>query len=72
MDCKHDVNFLMGTADGIVCRKCGKAFPSLATLHADLEADRAAQNAPAPVAQAEPKAPQDKPKAPRTRKKKEE
>lgn len=46
MNCKHDVNYLMGTADGIVCRKCGKVFPSLASLHADLEADRAAQEAP--------------------------
>lgn len=45
MHCKHDVNYLMGTADGIVCRKCGKTFPSLTSLHADLEADRAAQNA---------------------------
>lgn len=45
MHCKHDVNYLMGTAEGIVCRKCGKVFPSLTSLHADLEADRAAQNA---------------------------
>lgn len=45
MHCNHDVNYLMGTADGIVCRKCGKVFPSLSSLHADLEADRAAQNA---------------------------
>lgn len=54
--CKHDVNYLMGTSEGIVCRKCGKVFPSLATLHADLEADRAGQTAPAPVQEpAEPK-----------------
>lgn len=46
MDCKHDVNDLMGTSEGIVCRKCGKVFPSLASLHDDLEADRAAQAAP--------------------------
>jgi len=46
MDCKHDVNYLMGTSEGIVCRKCGKVFPSLASLHADLEADRAAQETP--------------------------
>lgn len=64
--CKHDVNYLMGTADGIVCRKCGKVFPSLATLHAHLEADRAAQAAPEAPANPE------KPKATRTRKKKEE
>lgn len=63
--CKHDVNYLMGTADGIVCRKCGRVFPSLAALHADLEADKVAQEAPAPVAP-------EKPKTTRTRKKKEE
>lgn len=45
MHCNHDINSLMGTADGIVCRKCGKVFPNLSSLHADLEADRAAQNA---------------------------
>lgn len=65
MDCKHDVNYLMGTSEGIVCRKCGKVFPSLATLHADLEADRAAQEAP----KAEP-VKEEKPK--KTRKKKED
>lgn len=46
MKCKHDVNWLMGTADGIVCRKCGKIFPDFATLGKDLEADRAAQENP--------------------------
>lgn len=55
MDCKHDVNFLMGTSDGIVCRKCGKVFPSLAALHADLEADRAGKPAAAEVPQEKPK-----------------
>lgn len=65
--CKHDVNYLMGTSEGIVCRKCGKVFPNLATLHADLEADRAAQEAPT----AEP-VKEEKPKTTRTRKKKED
>lgn len=63
MDCKHDVNYLMGTSEGIVCRKCGKVFPNLATLHADLEADRATQEAP----KAEP-VKEEKPKAARKRK----
>jgi hypothetical protein len=54
--CKHDINALQVTPKGIVCKKCGKLFPSLATLHADLEADRAGQTAPAPVQEpAEPK-----------------
>ena len=26
MDCKHAQEMLMGTADGIVCRACGKTF----------------------------------------------
>ena len=66
MDCKHDVNYLMGTSEGIVCRKCGKVFPSLSSLRADLEADRAAQEAPKaePVKEETPKT--------RTRKKKED
>jgi hypothetical protein len=67
--CKHDVNYLMGTADGIVCRKCGKVFHSLASLHDDLEADRAAQegrNMEIKVV------PIEKPKTTRTRKKKED
>lgn len=66
-ECKHDVNYLMGTSEGIVCRKCGKVFPSLATLHADLEADRGGQEAP----KAEP-VKEEKPKTTRTRKKKED
>lgn len=56
--CKHDTNWLMGTAEGIVCRKCGKVFPSLASLRADLEADRATKVAPV--------------EKPKTRKKKED
>jgi hypothetical protein len=54
----------MGTGEGIVCRKCGKVFPSLASLHADLEADKAAPKAE-PVKE-------EKPKTTRTRKKKED
>lgn len=65
--CKHDVNYLMGTSEGIVCRKCGKVFPNLSSLHADLEADRAAQEAP----KVEP-VKEEKPKTTRTRKKKED
>lgn len=25
-NCKHDLPFLMGTADGILCRGCGRLF----------------------------------------------
>ena len=27
MECKHDISLLLGNADGIVCRGCGKLFP---------------------------------------------
>lgn len=59
--CRHEVNFLLGTADGIVCRKCGAKFASFEEING--EAPQAAPEAPA--------APE-KPKATRTRKKKEE
>ena len=32
--CKHDLPFLMGTADGIVCRACGSHFKSFLELRA--------------------------------------
>lgn len=57
--CKHELPYLMGTADGIVCRRCGKLFPNVAAVEADREP---AQEAPA-EAPAKPK---------RTRKKKED
>ena len=66
LKCKHEANYLLGTADGIKCRKCGKMFSSFATLKADIEADIKAQEAPAPADPAP-----EKPK-PRARKKKAE
>lgn len=32
MDCKHDLQFLMGTADGIVCRCCGRVFKDFSEI----------------------------------------
>ena len=32
MDCKHELQFLMGTADGIVCRCCGRVFKDFAEI----------------------------------------
>ena len=29
MDCKHELNKLVGTADGILCTECGKLFKSM-------------------------------------------
>ena len=31
--CNHDQSMLMGTADGIVCRGCGKLFKSFDEIH---------------------------------------
>ena len=28
MDCKHETKDLLGTADGILCRRCGRLFPT--------------------------------------------
>ena len=34
-DCRHDVEHLVGTKDGIKCRNCGKTFATFAELEAD-------------------------------------
>lgn len=53
--CKHELKDLMGTADGIVCRKCGAKFASMDEIN------------PKPAAEPEPaEEPAEKPK--RTRK----
>lgn len=52
--CKHEIQHLMGTADGIVCRKCGATFASFDELNAA---------SPEPVAEPEaPAEPAEKPK----------
>jgi hypothetical protein len=33
--CKHELQNLCGTADGILCRRCGLVFKSFAELRAD-------------------------------------
>lgn len=60
--CKHEIKDLMGTADGIVCRKCGATFASFDELNASTE----------PVAEPEaPAEPAEKPKRTRRSAKKE-
>lgn len=59
MACKHEINLLMGTADGIVCRGCGRLFKDMAEIIKDIQPE---EEAPAPAP---------KKKAP-TRKKKED
>lgn len=52
--CRHEQAALIGSAEGIRCRTCGKLFHSFD----EIERDRAAADAPAPA---------DKPKKPRRR-----
>ena len=33
--CNHDINHLVGTSEGIVCRKCGKTFKDFSEVLAD-------------------------------------
>ena len=35
MNCKHEVPYLMGTADGILCRRCGVLFANFDELNKD-------------------------------------
>ena len=51
-NCKHDLPFLMGTADGIVCRACGRVFKDFAEIHG---VDAPAPEKPAEKAEAAPK-----------------
>ena len=64
MNCKHELPHLMGTADGIVCRACGRLFASFAEIEAE-------KNTPEPVKAAETAQESPKPKA-KAKKKKED
>ena len=46
--CKHEIGDLIGTADGIICRKCGAAFKSFAEIPQD---DKKPGNAPVEAAE---------------------
>lgn len=37
--CKHEVEHLIGTKDGIKCRLCGKQFKTFAELEADRQGE---------------------------------
>ena len=65
--CKHPTNALIGTAEGIQCRVCGKKFTTFAEIHANAEAPARAKAEAEAEAEAEAA-----PKTTRTRKKKEE
>lgn len=40
MKCKHELQHLVGTENGIKCRNCGKQFPDFAAIKADIEAQK--------------------------------
>jgi hypothetical protein len=44
--CKHELQNLCGTADGILCRRCGLVFKSFAELRADAGEPEEAPAAP--------------------------
>lgn len=54
MSCKHEQELLIGTADGIVCKSCGRTFESFAELLLDRERHAMPEAAPA-EAEAAPK-----------------
>jgi len=62
--CKHEVEHLIGTKDGIKCRLCGKTFKTFA----ELEADRQGEEKPEEQAEEKPVA-EEKPKRKATSKK---
>lgn len=49
--CRHEIRDLMGTADGIVCRKCGATFASFDELNAASTEPVAEPKAPAEPAE---------------------
>lgn len=43
MNCKHEINLLMGTADGIVCRGCGRLFKDMDEILKETEPEAIAE-----------------------------
>lgn len=55
MTCKHEINLLMGTADGIVCRGCGRLFKDMNEILQENEPVPAVEEAPKKKAPAKKK-----------------
>lgn len=53
--CKHEIPDLMGTADGILCRRCGSLFKTFDELYADAGTAKAEPAEAQETAQEEPK-----------------
>lgn len=61
MVCTHDVEHLVGTADGITCKNCGKVFATFAELVAD-RPKKQEKKVEAPAEDVAVEAPAEKPK----------
>lgn len=48
MACKHERAHLMGTADGIICRACGKMWPDFTAYEAETAPPAETKAEPAP------------------------
>lgn len=48
-NCKHENQYLMGTADGILCRRCGVLFANFDELNASLQPEEKPQEEAAPA-----------------------
>lgn len=59
MSCKHEVEHLIGTKDGIKCRNCGKTFATFAELVADRPKEKEVE---APAEEVAVETPAEKPK----------
>lgn len=60
-DCRHEVEHLVGTKDGITCKNCGKVFASFAELVAD-RPKKQEKKVEAPAEDVAVEAPAEKPK----------
>lgn len=51
MTCKHEQQHLMGTADGIICRRCGRLFKDFSEIVTAGKPAAAAAKTESPVKQ---------------------
>lgn len=53
MKCNHETEHLVGTADGILCRKCNRNFVNFAEIEKDRDASKSENLGANPVADGE-------------------
>lgn len=62
MSCNHDIEHLIGTAEGITCRACGAKFKTFDEIKGKKEAPKT-EETPAEVEEAAEEVTEEKPKA---------